>query len=136
MPRRFGLLTLCCLFLCSCSTPYPKLDHCERLTGDAIERTFVDVVDSAIVKDLKNGRATNHWYANGRFTSEWTGRDSGGTVSGTWHVEDDQRCVVVTSGSPETIPHKTCSPLYQCDDRIVSINADGSIHGIHRLHQR
>ena len=92
-----------------------------------------DVVDTAVVMDLKNGRATNRWHGDGRFTSEWSAQDSGGSVSGTWHVEGDLRCVVVHSGLPEATGSKKCSPLYQCGDSVVSVNADGSIHGVHRL---
>jgi hypothetical protein len=121
------------LLLCSCSSTDIDLTQCERLSGEAIERAFTDVVDTAVVKDLKDGRATNNWYGDGRFTSRWSSQHGGGMVTGTWHVEDDQRCVTVKSGLPDKTAHKTCSPLYRCNDNIISINADGSVHGVHHV---
>ena len=117
----------------ACTESSHDLDQCERLSGAEINRLFADVVDSAVVHDLANGRAINHWYSDGRFTSEWSSDDRSGTVVGTWRVEGDQRCVSVNSGLPDTGLIKTCSPLYRCDDRIVSLNEDGSWHGSHQL---
>ncbi|MDH3616940.1 MAG: hypothetical protein OEQ90_10780 [Gammaproteobacteria bacterium] len=130
MPRLFIPLYF---LLPACAASDLDLNRCEQLSGAAIAHTFAGVVDTAIVKDLEHGRATNHWYDDGRFTSEWSSKDSGGVVSGTWHVEGDQRCVVVASGLADRNEHKTCSPLYQCRDNIVSVNADGSVHGVHHV---
>jgi len=130
MPRLFIPV---CFLLAACTTSDLDLNRCEQLSGEAIARTFADVVDTAIVKDLEHGRATNYWYGDGRFTSEWSSQHGGGMVTGTWHVEDDQRCVTVSSGLPDETAHKTCSPLYQCRDSIVSLNADGSVHGVHHV---
>jgi len=106
---------------------------CTPLSGDTIASAFADVVDEADVRDLENGRAKNHWYDDGRFTSDWSAGDMKGSVAGTWHVEEDQRCVVIESGLKGSEGKKTCSPIYACDAGLVSVNADGSIHGVHTL---
>ncbi|MCP5089668.1 MAG: hypothetical protein GY949_01960 [Gammaproteobacteria bacterium] len=126
-------LLLCSSLLTGCASTDLNLDRCERLSGVQIERTFADVVDTAIVKDVENGRAINHWYSDGRFTSKYSSANGSGTVTGTWFVENNRRCVAIDSGLPDSTGHTTCSPLYRCDDDIVSLNADGNMHGVHRL---
>jgi len=133
--RDRGKMPLLLVFtlLASCASTDIDLTRCEQLSGAAIKALFADVVDTAIVKDVEDGRATNHWYNDGRFTSQWSSKGGGGTVTGTWYVEGDRRCVTVQSGLADKAGHKTCSPLYRCRDSIVSVNADGSIHGVHRV---
>jgi predicted amidohydrolase YtcJ len=109
------------------------LARCETMSGAAIEHAFADVVDSAEVRDIEDGEAKNHWFADGRFTSEWSGAGSRGRVAGTWHIEGDQRCVTIGSGIADAEDHETCSPIYKCGDTMVSVNPDGTIHGVHHV---
>ena len=128
--------TFCCILLCACTPSQPNLSDCESLSGDAIKRRFSNVIDSAVVYDANGGRATNHWFADGRFTSEWSTHDGSGALVGTWHVEGDLRCVVLQGDVPDGKDGKRCGPLFQCGRTIVSVNVDGSIHGVHRLKEQ
>ncbi|MFT5260885.1 MAG: hypothetical protein ACI9LY_002343 [Arenicella sp.] len=105
-----------------------------RLTGDQIVRAFSDVVDQATVVDGAGGMATNHWYKDGRFNSNWQVADKTGQLAGRWYVEKEKRCVVIDTvvidlqtGQP------SCGPIYSKEGKYYSVNPSGSMHGIHVL---
>ena len=52
-------------------------------------------------------------------------------VTGRWRTEGDLRCVAFDSG---TQPDWSCAEVWLLDDgRVLSLNPDGSAHGLHRL---
>ncbi len=107
----------------------------ERLAGDAITAAFADTVDTALVQDNAGTRALNYWFADGRLVNEWANAHGAGRVTGQWRVRGGQRCVVIESGLPEELlkgqATERCSPVYRQGEYYLSVNADGSVHGIH-----
>ena len=101
-----------------------------QLTTAEIGKVFSGTRDETRVVDANGTLATNHWHADGQFVNEWANHRSSGRVTGHWSSRDDQRCVLIEAGLPET-PHERCSPIYYFEDQYFSVNADGSIHGIH-----
>jgi hypothetical protein len=104
-----------------------------QLTGEEIRQVFSNVKDIAQVQDLSKTRATNMWLDDGRFTSTWRNENADGIVTGTWYVQDSQRCVSIQTGLPKAARETKCGPIYRQDDRYFSVNSDGSIHGIHQI---
>ena len=104
-----------------------------RLDTAEITATFAGVRDDALVQDGSGGSAVNHWYADGRFTSEWQAGGETGIVRGRWFARDDKRCVVIESGLPSLEGESRCGPVYTRDGKYYSVNAEGGIHGIHTL---
>ena len=119
-----------------------------RLTSTEITRLFSDVIDRGEVQNQRGISAETHWHADGTFVSRWWTqastatdasdvsdvRDKGAVkreVMGRWRTERDLRCVTVDSG---TQPDWSCAEVWLLDDgRILSLNPDGSAHGLHRL---
>jgi hypothetical protein len=116
-----------------------------RLTSTEITRLFSDVIDRGEVQSQRGISAETHWHADGTFVSRWWTpastatdasdvRDKGAVkreVTGRWRTEPDLRCVTFDSG---TQPDWSCAEVWLLDDgRILSLNPDGSIHGLHRL---
>jgi len=116
-----------------------------RLTSIEITRLFSDVIDRGEVQNDRGISAETHWHADGTFVSRWwtevnpTGdaddkSDEGAVtqeVRGRWRTEHDLRCV--TFGS-EAQPNWSCAEVWLLDDgRVLSLNPDGSAHGLHRL---
>lgn len=130
--------TLACLLLTAMASPLEALAEdviagAERLSSAAIVRAFADVRDDAQVQDATDTTAVNHWYADGRFTNRWTNTIGTGEVTGRWRAANDQRCITILSGLPTREGKETCSPVYRRGDTYLSLNSDGSIHGIHKL---
>ena len=122
-----------------------------RLTSTEITRLFSDVIDRGEVQNQRGISAETHWHADGTFVSWWwiqasTATDATDTtdasdvrgevavkreVTGRWRTERDLRCVTFDSG---TQPDWSCAEVWLLDDgRILSLNPDGSAHGLHRL---
>ena len=125
-----------------------------RLTSTEITRLFSDVIDRGEVQNQRGISAETHWHADGTFVSWWWTqastvtdasdasdasdvsdvRDKGAAkreVTGRWRTERDLRCVTFDSG---TQPDWSCAEVWLLDDgRILSLNPDGSAHGLHRL---
>jgi hypothetical protein len=122
-----------------------------RLTSTEIRRLFSDVIDRGEVQNQRGISAETHWHADGTFVSWWWTqastvtdasdasdasdvRDKGAVkreVTGRWRTERDLRCVTFDLG---TQPDWSCAEVWLLDDgRILSLNPDGSIHGLHRL---
>ena len=104
-----------------------------QLDGREIAKAFSDVRDDAQVQDAAGTRAVNHWYADGRFTSHWSNDLDSGEVTGTWRVEKNLRCIIIATGVPERVGTNRCGFLFRRGNEYLSLNPDGSIHGIHTL---
>ena len=134
--------------------PTPDLVGKTRLKSTEITRLFSDVIERGEVQNQRGISAETHWHADGTFVTWWwtqastvTGasdasdvsdvsdvRDKGAVkreVTGRWRTERDLRCVTFDSG---TQPDWSCAEVWLLDDgRILSLNPDGSAHGLHRL---
>lgn len=104
-----------------------------RLSTEKIRTVFANVRDDARVQDAVGTIAVNFWYADGSFTNAWSNEHGSGTVQGHWRAQDDKRCIVITAGLADRIGKESCSPVLRRGKEYLSINPDGSIHGIHRL---
>jgi len=137
--------------------PTPDLVGKTRLKSTEITRLFSDVIDRGEVQNQRGISAETHWHADGTFVTWWWTqastvtdasdasdasdvsdvsdvRDKGAVkreVTGLWRTERDLRCVTFDSG---TQPDWSCAEVWLLDDgRILSLNPDGSAHGLHRL---
>lgn len=104
-----------------------------QLSGEEILQAFNDVRDDAKVQDAAGTRAVNYWYADGRFVSRWNNAVDSGEVAGTWRVENDLRCITISSGLAQRIGQESCGPVFRRGNTYLSFNPDGSVHGIHTL---
>ncbi len=104
-----------------------------RLSTSEINQAFADVCDYADVQDSAGTTAVNQWHSNGVLINVWSNGNRSGTVTGSWHADNDLRCVTIVSGIPELENTTRCGPVYRRGDDYFSINADGSVHGVHRL---
>ena len=108
-----------------------------QLTTAQITDLFSDVIDRGEVQNQRGISAETHWQADGTFVSQWT-REANGNgdpikrqVRGRWRVESNLRCVTFSTGNQ---PDWSCAEVWLLDDgRVLSLNPDGSIHGLHRL---
>ena len=116
-----------------------------RLTSTQISGLFSDVIDRGEIQNERGISAETYWHADGTFVSRWwtaanpTG-DAGHKsdedavareVRDRWRAEHDLRCVTFDSG---TQPDWSCAEVWLLDEgRILSLNPDGSAHGLHRL---
>ena len=110
-----------------------ELADAVALSTEEIAGIFANVRDEAQVQDSAGTTAVSHWYADGTFTNEWTNSAGSGTVTGRWHARDNQRCIEITSGLPEQQGQTKCGHIYRRGPHYISLNADGSIHGVHAL---
>ena len=125
--------------------PTPDLVGKTRLTSTEITRLFSDVIDRGEVQNGRGISAETHWYADGTFVSRWwtqvnpTGdaddkSDEGAVtreIRGRWRADHDLRCVIFDSVAQ---PDWSCAEVWLLDDgRVLSLNPDGSAHGLHRL---
>jgi hypothetical protein len=113
-----------------------------RLTDTEITRLFSDVLDRGEVQSQPGISAETHWHADGTFVSRWwtegnSASDASGKgavkqkVTGRWRTEHGLRCVAFDSG---TKPDWSCAEVWLLDNgRVLSLNPDGSAHGLHRL---
>jgi hypothetical protein len=108
-----------------------------QLTTAQITDLFSDVIDRGEVQNQRGISAETHWQADGTFVSQWTREASGDgdpvkrQIRGRWRVENDLRCVTFSTGNQSDW---SCAEVWMLDDgRVLSLNPDGSIHGLHRL---
>ena len=119
-----------------------------RLTSTEIARLFSDVLDRGEVQNQRGISAETHWHADGTFVSRWWTEGNPASdasdasdesikgavkqeVTGRWRTEHDLRCVTFDS---VTKPDWSCAEVWLLDDgRVLSLNPDGSAHGLHRL---
>jgi len=109
------------------------LSELTPLTSEEIHKTFSNVKDQAQVQDKAKTRATNLWLDDGQFTSTWRNSQANGIVSGKWYVQESQRCVIIETGLPDLTGKPKCGPIYRQGDSYLTVNPNGSIHGIHQL---
>ena len=98
---------------------------------------FSNVLDEGRVQDQPGIQAETRWYANGHFETRWW-RVSDvvenrvvNTVLGQWIARNDQRCVLISA-----VPQRDwecASLILRADGLYLSLNPDGSPHGLHRL---
>jgi hypothetical protein len=116
------------------ATPaYAESPGSTQLTTEEIRQAFSGVRDDARVQDEANTRAVNFWCANGVFTTEWSNGERSGKVVGRWRAIDNQRCVTILSGLGEPGDKERCGPILRRGEHYLSVNPDGSIHGVHSL---
>lgn len=108
------------------------LEAGKRLTDAHILDAFHNVRDDARVADAAGTAATNFWHGDGTFESNWSNGEASGVVTGTWAVRDNMRCVTIASGS-ESQEQQRCGPIYEFEGNYFSTNADGTLHGMHRV---
>ena len=108
-----------------------------KLTTTQIIDTFSNVIDRGEVQDERGISAETYWYADGRFVSRWWQPLEGDpdpvpqSVAGHWRAENDLRCVTF---APATDNAWSCAAVWRLQDgRYLSMNPDGSIHGLHVL---
>ena len=113
-----------------------------RLTSTDITRLFSNVIDRGEVQNRRGISAETHWYADGTFVSRWWTEASDTSdpsvedapkqkVTGRWRAERDLRCVTFKVGGQ---PDWSCAEVWLlADGRVLSLNPDGSVHGLHRL---
>jgi len=104
-----------------------------QLSSEEILQAFANVRDDAEVQDVTGTRAVNYWYAEGRFVSRWSNGIDCGEVVGAWRVENNLRCITISSGLAQRIGKESCSAVFRRGKKYLSSNSDGSIHGIHTL---
>jgi len=103
------------------------------LSEPQLLNAFANVRDDAAVQDVLQTRAINLWFADGRFISHWKNSQHAGEVHGSWRVKGGRRCITIISGLTDREGDERCSPIYQRGDEYISVNADGTVHGIHKL---
>ena len=106
-----------------------------QLSTSEILMRFSDTLDRGAVQNGKGISAETRWLASGRFETRWWRQAAGApkinVVSGSWKAEGNERCVLF-NGAPQG--EWQCNPVYQrTDGSFVSLNDDGSVHGIHYL---
>lgn len=104
----------------------------QPLSDEEIVALFSDVLDQATVLDSPGTTAVNRWYRDGRLVSEWRHGDRRGRLAGRWYAENNQRCVMVEADDG-AVGEPRCGAIYQRGTIVVSLNPDGSEHGLHAL---
>ena len=98
---------------------------------------FSNVLDEGRVQDQPGIQAETRWYANGHFETRWwrvsdvVENPVVNTVLGQWIARNDQRCVLISA-----VPQRDwecASLILRADGLYLSLNPDGSPHGLHRL---
>jgi hypothetical protein len=117
-------------------------DAATALTSAEIRATFDNVIDNAEVLDSPGVSAETYWRASGTFETRWSSSQRSGEAKGLWRVQDNRRCVkledpktlTVAGGEPAESAVWRCGAILSLPDgRLLSLNPDGSPHGVHRL---
>lgn len=106
-----------------------------QLETSEILATFSNTLDRGAVQNGKGTSAETRWLSSGHFETRWWLHTSEASkinvVSGRWRAENNKRCILFDA-APEN--DWQCTPVFQrADGAIVSINEDGSVHGIHQI---
>lgn len=104
-----------------------------QLDGEEIVKAFSDVRDDAKVQGAAGTIAINEWHADGRFISRCSNGLESGEVTGTWRVENNQRCITIATGLPQRVGKESCGAPFRRGSAYLCFNSDGSGHGIHAL---
>ena len=125
-------------------------DAATALTSAEIRATFDNVIDNADDNVIDNAEvldslgvsAETYWRASGTFETRWSSSQRSGEAKGLWRVQDNRRCVkledpktlTVAGGEPAESAVWLCGAILSLPDgRLLSLNPDGSPHGVHRL---
>ena len=125
-------------------------DAATALTSAEIRATFDNVIDNADDNVIDNAEvldspgvsAETYWRASGTFETRWSSSQRSGEAKGLWRVQDNRRCVKLEDSEPLTVAEgePSESAVWRCgailslpDGRLLSLNPDGSPHGVHRL---
>lgn len=111
------------------STPLQSV----ALTSAEIKRVFANVRDEAKLLDAPSTRATNHWYKDGTFQTEWRSENGDGMASGAWWVDANKRCTRIDKGPQTLVGNTNCGTILRRGAHFISLNEDGSEHGQHTL---
>jgi len=103
------------------------------LSSEEIKRVFSNVRDDATLLDVSGTQATNYWYRNGSFQSEWRSEHGVGSATGSWWVDAGNRCTRIDGGPHTLLGRTSCGKIERRGDRYISFNGDGSEHGEHVL---
>jgi hypothetical protein len=111
-----------------------QLDARHLSTSEILE-TFSNALDRGEVQNGKGISAETLWLSSGHFETRWWRETAEApkinVVSGRWKVENNQRCVLFAGASQG---EWQCTPVFQrADGAIISLNGDGSLHGIHKI---
>ena len=119
------------------SEKYQEADFADavQLSTSEILETFSDTFDRGAVQSKRGISAETRWLSSGRFeTRWWQGIGEApkiNVVSGRWKAENNERCVLF-QGAP--VGEWQCTPVFRrADGAIISLNGDGSVHGIHQI---
>ncbi len=125
-----------CLVACSfvISTPSYAGEGLRTLETDEIIRVFANVLDKAEVLDAAGVHAETYWYASGHFQTRWWSLSQEGRVNGRWMAQDNKRCVLFSEPTKSDDGAWRCGKiLRQSTGAYLSLNPDGSAHGLHQL---
>ena len=119
------------------SEKYQEADFADaaQLSTSEILEAFSDTLDRGAVQSSSGISAETRWLSSGRFeTRWWQGIGEApkiNVVSGRWKAENNERCVLF-QGAP--VGEWQCTPVFRrADGAIISLNGDGSVHGIHQI---
>lgn len=106
-----------------------------QLQTSEILETFSNTLDRGAVQNGKGISAETRWLSSGHFETQWWLHTGGASkinvISGRWRAENNKRCVLFDAASENDWQ---CTPVFQrADGAIVSLNEDGSVHGIHQI---
>ena len=107
------------------------------LSTAEIIAAFSNVLDEGRVQDQAGIAAETRWYADGYFETRWWRVSETvenrvvNTVLGQWTARNDQRCVMISAASQRE--WECASLILRADGLYLSLNPDGSPHGLHRL---
>ena len=145
--RAFSRVLLCALLVSPPSTGEEEAgtaaSHQAQIGTRAVLSTaeiivaFSDVLDEGRVQDQPGIHAETRWYATGHFETRWWRVSDAvenrvvNTVLGQWIARNDKRCVLI-SAAPQR-DWECASLIFRADGLYLSLNPDGSPHGLHRL---
>ena len=112
-----------------------RLAEAVQLSTSEIIETFSNTLDRGAVKSKSGIFAETRWLSSGGFETRWWQGTSEApkinVVSGRWKAENNERCVLfqgISDGEWQ------CTPVFRrTDGAIISLNGDGSVHGIHQI---
>jgi len=123
-------------FICSlggCATVGQTIpEDAVPLSTEEIAATFSGVTEKYKGRDNPGVSAVGKFREGGEFSASWSAGNQSGNVEGEWYAEDGKRCLNTVSSETGTTDVE-CHSIYKSGDVYMSMNDDGSIHGIHAL---
>ena len=119
------------------SAKYQAADFADavQLSTSEILKTFSDKIDRGVVQSKRGIFAETRWLSSSGFETRWWQETAEApkihVVSGRWKAENNERCVLLQGNSEG---EWQCTPVFKrADGAIISLNEDGSVHGIHQI---